>query len=97
MKYAEDLSNSLTVFLCNNLCSLLLLNAVWQARKFGVRSAMPGFIAKQLCPDLIIVPSRMEAYKQASQQTREIFAQFDPDFEPLSLDEASLCITGSIL
>jgi len=54
---------------------------------------MPGFIAKQLCPQLIIVPGRMEAYKEASRLTREVYAKFDPDYEPLSLDEASICVT----
>ena len=57
------------------------------------RSAMPGFIAKRLCPQLILVKSDWAAYRLAAQQTRDIFREYDPNFTAGSLDEASLDIT----
>ena len=62
--------------------------ASYEARKFGVRSAMPSVTAKRQCPDLIFVKPRFEVYKAVSQQIREIFAEHTPIIEPLSLDEA---------
>ncbi len=70
--------------------------ASYEARKFGVRSAMPSVTAKRLCPDLIFVRHRFDAYKEASQQIREIFHYFTPHVEPLSLDEAYLDVTEDI-
>ena len=67
--------------------------ASYEARKFGVRSAMPGWKAKQLCPHIIFVPPRFDAYKKASQQIREIFRRYTDIIEPLSLDEAFLDVT----
>lgn len=67
--------------------------ASYEARKYGVRSAMPGFKAKQLCPHLIFVPPRFDAYKEASRQIREVFRQYTDLIEPLSLDEAYLDVT----
>lgn len=67
--------------------------ASYEARKFGVRSAMPGFKAKQLCPHIIFVPPRFEAYKMVSNQVREIFKKYTDLIEPLSLDEAFLDVT----
>lgn len=67
--------------------------ASYEARVFGVRSAMPSVTAKRLCKDLIFVKSRFEAYKAVSQQIRQIFAEFTPLIEPLSLDEAYLDVT----
>jgi DNA polymerase-4 len=64
--------------------------ASYEARKFGVRSAMPSIAAKRQCPDLIFVKPRFEVYKAVSQQVREIFAEHTPIIEPLSLDEAYL-------
>src|ERR1700723_4609986 len=63
--------------------------ASYEARKFGIRSAMPSVTAKRRCPDLIFVKPRFEVYKAVSQQIREIFAEHTPIIEPLSLDEAS--------
>lgn len=71
----------------------MLSTASYEARKYGVRSAMPGFIAKQLCPGLIIVPNHFDKYREASTITREVFALFDPRFKAYSLDEASLYLT----
>ena len=63
------------------------------ARQFGLHSAMPVFQAKQLCPDLVIVPGRMQVYVEVSQQLREIFYRYTHLVEPLSLDEAFLDVT----
>src|SRR6201992_2679414 len=70
--------------------------ASYEARKFGVRSAMPSVTAKRQCPDLIFVKPRFEIYKAVSQQIREIFAEHTPIIEPLSLDEAYLDVTENI-
>jgi len=67
--------------------------ASYEARKYGVRSAMPGKIAKRLCPDLIFVKSRFDRYKELSLQIREIFFDYTDLVEPLSLDEAFLDVT----
>jgi DNA polymerase-4 len=64
-----------------------------EARKFGVHSAMPSITAKRKCPDLIFVAPRFDAYKAISLQIREIFAEYTPIIEPLSLDEAYLDVT----
>ena len=67
----------------------------YEARKFGVRSAMPTARALQLCPNLLVVPGRMHVYKQVSQQIRAIFERYTQLIEPLSLDEAYLDVTDS--
>ena len=69
--------------------------ASYEARKFGVHSAMPGRRARQLCPDGVFVVPRMEVYAEVSGQIQAIFAQFTDQVEPLSLDEAFLDVTGS--
>ena len=71
--------------------------ASYEARKFGVRSAMPSVTAKRLCPGLIFCKGRFEAYTAVSQQIRAIFREFTPHVEPLSLDEAYLDVTEDIL
>jgi DNA polymerase IV len=68
--------------------------ASYEARRFGVRSAMPSVTAARQCPDLIFVPPRFEAYKAVSQQIRAIFADYADAVEPLSLDEAYLDVTA---
>ena len=70
--------------------------ASYEARKFGVRSAMPSVTAKRQCPDLIFVKPRFEVYKAVSQQIRTIFAEHTPIIEPLSLDEAYLDVTENL-
>ena len=70
--------------------------ASYEARKFGVRSAMPSVTARRQCPNLIFVKPRFEVYKAVSQQIREIFAEHTPIIEPLSLDEAYLDVTENI-
>jgi DNA polymerase-4 len=70
--------------------------ASYEARKFGVRSAMPSITAKRQCPDLIFVKPRFDAYKAVSLQIREIFAEHTPLIEPMSLDEAYLDVTENL-
>ncbi len=67
--------------------------ASYEARAFGVKSAMPSVTASRLCPDLIFVKSRFEAYRSVSRQIREIFARHTDLIQPLSLDEAYLDVT----
>lgn len=71
----------------------MLSTSNYAARKFGVRAAMPGFIGKKLCPELIIVPPNFDKYKAVSKEVQEIFSHYDPGFSPMSLDEAYLDIT----
>src|SRR5271170_1957910 len=70
--------------------------ASYEARKFGVHSAMPSITAKRKCPDLIFVKPRFDAYKAISLQIREVFAAYTPIIEPLSLDEAYLDVTQNL-
>ncbi|CAK6970502.1 DNA polymerase kappa [Scomber scombrus] len=74
----------------------MLSTSNYHARKFGVRAAMPGFIAKKLCPDLVIVPTNFDKYRAVSNEIREIFADYDPHFQPMSLDEAYLDFTDHV-
>jgi DNA polymerase IV len=67
--------------------------ASYEARRFGVRSAMPSVTASRLCPDLIFVRPRFDAYKEASRQIRAVFHHYTDLVEPLSLDEAYLDVT----
>lgn len=67
--------------------------ASYEARKFGVHSAMSSLKAKRLCPNLIFVPGRMEVYKEVSEQIHDIFHEYTDIIEPLSLDEAYLDVT----
>jgi DNA polymerase-4 len=69
--------------------------ASYEARKFGVRSAMPGFRARELCPEGVFLPSDMKKYAAVSEVVHEVFTEFTPRIEPLALDEAFLDITGS--
>jgi DNA polymerase-4 len=67
--------------------------ASYEARKFGVRSAMPSVTAKRRCPELIFVKPRFDVYRAVSHQVREIFGAYTDLIEPLSLDEAYLDVT----
>lgn len=69
----------------------------YQARKFGVRSAMATAHALKLCPDLVLAPGRMALYSEISQQIREIFSRYTDKIEPLSLDEAYLDVSDCAL
>lgn len=67
----------------------------YEARKFGIRSAMPTAQALKLCPQLLVVPGRMDVYKETSRHIRSIFERYTSLIEPLSLDEAYLDVTHS--
>jgi DNA polymerase-4 len=71
----------------------VLTTCNYEARKFGVRSAMPTFMALQRCPNLIILPTRFDVYRKESAVIREILYRFTPLVEPLSLDEAYLDVS----
>ena len=70
--------------------------ASYEARKFGVPSAMPTSQARRLCPHGVFVPVRMDRYAQLSSRIHDIFAQYTDLIEPISLDEAFLDVTGSV-
>ena len=73
----------------------VVATASYEARKFGVHSAMASATAIKRCPDLILIPGRMSAYREASRQMRDIFSDYTELIEPLSLDEAFLDVSHS--
>ncbi|MDB5107333.1 MAG: polymerase, partial [Candidatus Binatus sp.] len=73
----------------------VVTSASYEARKFGVRSAMPTVQARKLCPDAAFVPGRMSRYVELSRVVRKVFDSFSPIVEPLSLDEAFIDLTGT--
>ena len=70
--------------------------ASYEARRFGIHSAMPGRRASQLCPDAVFVKGRLDHYAAVGRQVREIFGRYTPMVQPLSLDEAFLDVSGSL-
>jgi len=70
--------------------------ASYEARRFGIRSAMPTGTALRLCPQLILLPPRLPRYREVSRQIHRIFLRYTPLIEPLSLDEAFLDISDSL-
>lgn len=70
--------------------------ASYEARKFGVHSAMPTSQALRLCPEAIVLPVRMKRYVEVSRHIHAVFEKFTPQIEPISLDEAFLGVTGSL-
>lgn len=70
--------------------------ASYEARRYGVRSAMPGFRARELCPHGIYLPADISHYAAVSAEIHAVFARFTPEIEPVALDEAYLDITGSV-
>lgn len=73
----------------------VVATASYEARKFGVHSAMPSAKARELCPQLIFVHSRMKHYQAVSRQVREIFERYTDIIEPVSIDEAFLDVTNN--
>src|SRR6201994_915616 len=73
----------------------VVLSASYEARKFGVRSAMPGAVARRRCPQAIFVPPRREVYSTVSKQVMAVFRSVTPIVEPLALDEAFLDVSGA--
>ena len=71
----------------------VLTTCNYEARKFGVRSAMPTFMALQRCPDLIVLPTRFDVYRREAAVIREMLHRFTSLVEPLSLDEAYLDVS----
>ena len=74
----------------------VVVAASYEARRFGVRSAMPSATAVRKCPELVFVPPRFAVYKEVSRQIRAIFAEYTPLVEPVSLDEAYLDVTANL-
>lgn len=68
----------------------------YEARRYGIHSAMSSALAKRKCPQGIFVRPRFDVYKQVSQQIREIFLHYTPLIEPLSLDEAYLDVSSQL-
>lgn len=71
----------------------VVATASYEARRYGVRSAMSGVMARRLCPELIFVHGRMNVYKEVSAQVHEVFHRYTDIIEPISLDEAFLDVT----
>ena len=71
----------------------VLTTCNYEARQYGIRSAMPTFQAMRLCPHLVLMPVRFEAYRQESRRIRQIFERYTAAIEPLSLDEAYLDVS----
>jgi DNA polymerase IV len=73
----------------------VVATASYEARRFGVRSAMPIFHARQLCPHAVVVPPRIDRYQEVSRQIMAILREFSPLVEPVSIDEAFLDLAGT--
>lgn len=76
---------------------MMISTANYVARKFGVRSAMPGFIGKKLCPELIFIDCNFKKYKEVSNVFKGILEQYDPAYESMGCDEANLDLTNYLV
>ena len=72
----------------------VLTTCNYEARKFGCRSGMAGFVAKKLCPQLILLPINFDKYRPKAEEVRAVISKYDPRFESASIDEAYLNITS---
>lgn len=86
----------LPVAVANESGRSVVSSASYEARKFGVSSAMPAVRARQLCPQLIFIPPSFTKYRDASRKVMAVFAEFTPLVEPLSIDEAFLDVRGAL-
>lgn len=75
----------------------MISTANYAARKFGVRAAMPGFIARKLCPQLVFVDHHFQEYTAAAEEVRAVIRKYDPHFSAMSLDEAYICLTPYLI
>src|SRR5450631_4863458 len=74
----------------------VVLSATYEARAFGVASAMPVTRARRLCPQAVFIPPRHHVYSAVSKEVMEVFRSVTPEVEPLALDEAFLDVSGAI-
>lgn len=86
----------LPTVVANDTVRSVVSSASYEARAFGVRSAMPIAQAKRLCPQLVLLDHHMDKYRDASRAVMEVFHEFTPLVEPLSIDEAFLDVAGSV-
>ena len=75
----------------------MIATSNYVARKYGVRSAMPGYIGVQLCPDLILIPPNYGKYQAVSKIFRDIVREYDPEFVSLGLDEVNMDVTDFLI
>jgi DNA polymerase kappa len=76
---------------------MMISTANYVARKYGVRSAMPGFIAKKLCPQLVFVDCNFKKYREVSKVFMAILEEYDPALESMGCDEANLDLTDYLV